>query len=136
MDHAERLRRREQYRDRETPEEREIRLASRRQHKRRRYAALTLDQQRNSRRSTSQQLPTPQPSTSEPSNDPDDTNLLPSFDDPSIITKISQYHDELMSLAFNQFTGCEENFPTLKLNAAGICVRCHSDKHIPKLHSK
>ena len=85
MDHAERLRRRrEQYRarrDRETPEETEIRLASRRQYDRRRYAALTLDQRRNSRRSTSQQLPTPQPSTPEPSNDSDDTNLLPSFDE-------------------------------------------------------
>ena len=52
MDHAERLRRRrEQYRarrDRETPEETEIRLASRRQYDRRRYAALTLDQRRTS----------------------------------------------------------------------------------------
>ena len=52
MDHAERLRRRrEQYRarrDRETPEETEIRLASRQQYDRRRYAALTLDQQHTS----------------------------------------------------------------------------------------
>ena len=115
MDHAERLRRRrEQYRartDRETPEETEIKLASRRQYDRRRYTALTLDQQRNSRCSTSQQLPTTQPSTPEPSNDPDDTNLLPSFEDPSIITKISQYHDELMSLAFDQCTVCLKNFP-------------------------
>ena len=116
MDHAERLRRRrEQYRargDRETPEEKEIRLASCR---RKTICCFNTDQRRNSRCCTSQQLPTPQPSTPEPSNDPNDTNLLPSFDDPSIITKISQYHDELMSLAFNQCTICLENFPTLKL---------------------
>ena len=53
MDHAERLqRRREQYRarrDRETPAEREIRLASRRQYDRRRYAAFNSRRRRETR---------------------------------------------------------------------------------------
>ena len=73
--------------------------------------------------------------------DPSDSNHgtvrdeLPSFDDPSIVSKVAQFHDELMSLAFSKCTVCLENFPSLKVNTSGMCTRCHSDKHLPKLYS-
>ena len=40
-----------------------------------------------------------------------------------------------MSLAPVKCTVCLENFPTLKVNAAGICTCCHDDRHSPKLYS-
>ena len=63
------------------------------------------------------------------------TNEFPSFDDPSVISKIATFHEQLMSLTFHKCTVCLENFPSLTINSAGVCLRCHSDKHEPKLYS-
>ena len=149
----ERLRRRgEQYQSRETPEQRRERLDRCNDYERRRYAALTVDQRRSlpQRRreralqsNRSEHQPTDNHATNEdsPPMQASQTvhhsmtqNELPSFDKPSVISKITQFHDDLMSLTFNKCCICKENFPSLKLNA-GLCTCCHADKHIPKLFS-
>ena len=60
---------------------------------------------------------------------------VPSFDHPSVIHKLTEFHNSLMSLASVKCTVCLENFPTLKVNATGICTRCHDDSYSPKLCS-
>ena len=132
MEHAERLRRRrEQYRarrDRETSEERQQRLARRREY--------DLYQRRRRHQSQATEMQQPQPTyTQQPPQLADDHShrTIPSFDDPSVIRKVSEYHNDLMSLTFNQCDVCLENFPSLKINNAG--ARCLVDKHLPKLYS-
>jgi len=142
MERDERLRRRrEQYRarrSRETPEERRQRLDRRNDYERRRYAALSLDQRQSlSQRRRERTLRSNRSEHHEDSTiqAPQQSTDLPSFDDPSVLTKIMQFHSDLMTLSFNQCSICKENFPNLKVSTAGICSRCHSDKHVPKLYS-
>ena len=107
-------------RNRETPEEREERLARHREYERCRYAALTVKQHCNlpQRRGERQLLA----SETHQAEDPSDNNHgivrsnLPPFDDPSIVSKVAQFHNELMSLAFNKCTVCLKSFPSLKIN--------------------
>ena len=132
MDHAERLRRRrEQYRartDRETSEERRQRLARRREYDMQRYSALSIDERliyikeegvinHKLLRCNKHNILT--------LNNLHNQQTIPSFDDPSVIWKVSEYRNDLMSLTFNQCL----------LNNAGICAQCHGDKHLPKLYS-
>jgi len=123
MEHAERLRcRREQYRarrDRETSEERRQRLARRREYDIRRHSALSIDERCDLRRRYQQSQATEMQATDtqqapQLAND-HNHHTIPSFDDPSIIRKVSEYHNDLML----------ENFLSLKINTAGICARCH-----------
>jgi len=145
MEHVKRLRcRREQYRarrDRETSEDRRQRLVRHREYDGPRYSALSIDERRDlyqrRRRQQSQDTEMQQPQATDTQQTPQLTNdlshhIIPPFDDPSIIRKVSEYHNDLMSLTFNQ---CLENFPSLKINTAGICAQCHGDKHLSKLYS-
>ena len=145
----ERLQRwREQYRarrNRESKEERQARLARRREYDRCRYAAMTTEHWRNltqRRRERATQgncqisfASDPQQPGELVDNPQYHSGEVPLFDPPSIIYKVTEFHNSLMSLAAVKCTVCLENFPTLKINTAGICTRCHEDKHSPKLYS-
>ena len=141
-------RRREQYRarrDRESEEERQARLARRREYERRRYAAMTTEQRRNltqrrrERASQRDRQISFASDTLQPAGELVDNQYrsceVPSFDHPSVVHKITEFHNSLMSLTPVKCTVCLENFPTLKINNDGICTRCHEDKHSPKLYS-
>jgi len=113
-----------------------------REYDRRRYSALSIDEQRDlyqrRRHQQSQATEIQQPQSTYTQQPPQLANdhshhTIPSFDDPSIIRKVSEYHNDLMSLTFNQCDVCLENFPSLKINNAG--ARCLVDKHLPKLYS-
>jgi len=54
---------------------------------------------------------------------------FPAFDDPAVISKIVEFH------APNRCSTCYEKFPSISVNDADTCTRCHNDKHIPKLFS-
>ena len=101
-------RRREQYRarrDRETEEERQARLARRRAYDRRRYAAMTIEQRRNltgGQASQRDQQISFASDTQQPEELMDSQPCLsrevPSFYHPSIVHKITEFHNSLMSL--------------------------------------
>ena len=147
MEREERLRRRrEQYRarrDRESEEERHARLERCREYERRRYAAMNTEQRRNltqrRRERTQRDHQIPVASETQQSEELVDnqyrSNEIPAFDHPSIIRKVTEFHSSLMTLTSVKCTVCLENFPTLKVNTAGICTRCDGDKHSPKLYS-
>ena len=146
MEREERLRRwREQYRarrDRESEEERQARLERCRVYERRRYAAMTTKQRRNlsvqrreRERTRTDHLPV---ETQQPEQLVDNqyrSREFPSFDDPSIVHKVIEFHNSLMSLTSVKCSICLEKFPTVKVDTAGTCTRCHADKHSPKLYS-
>ena len=91
MDREERLRcRRERYRiarERETPEQREERLRRNREYMRHRRAAMTPEQRQTEaeRRRNSHQDSTRLPRREE----------LPSFDDPGVVRKMTEFHNDL-----------------------------------------
>ena len=135
----ERLRRRKQQyrarRDQESEEERQARLARHKEYERCRYAAMTIEQRCNltqrRREQTSQRdcqisFASDTQQLGELVDDPRDNHYrcgeVPSFDHPSVIHKLTEFHNSLMSLAPVKCTVCLENFPTLKINAAGICT--------------
>ena len=108
-------RRREQYRtrrDRESEEERQARLERRREYERRRYAAMTTEQRRNltqrRRERTSQRdrqisFASDTQQLGELVDNPRVNQYrcgeIPSFDHPSVIHKLTEFHNSLMSLA-------------------------------------
>ena len=121
-------RRRELYRqrrDRETPEEREVRLSRRRDYYRRRRAALSIEEHvdrselgQNSGRSADQGCVE-----------------LPRFDHPDVTAKITEFHTHVDSLQSAKCEVCLEQFPNLRVDNHQCCRRCVTDKHVPKLFS-
>ena len=129
MDREERLRRRrERYRiarERETPEQREERLRRNREYMRRRRAAMTPEQRQTERRRNSHQDSTRLPTREEP----------PSFDDPGVVRKMTEFHNDLLGLQASRCTVCVERFPSICVDTTSICKRCCNDKRVPKLYS-
>ena len=116
-------RRRELYRlrmARETPEEREVRLIRQREYRRRRRA---------DERQRRQQLQV------EPSVEPEAELFFPYFDDPTVIAKLTEFHQHLLSLESAKCSVCHEKFPSVHVDDTSICSRCHKDQHTPKLYS-
>jgi len=62
-------------------------------------------------------------------------NQLPAFGDPTVISKIAEFHVELASLDPIWCSTCYEKFSSISVNGASTCAHCHNDKHIPKLFS-
>ena len=61
---------------------------------------------------------------------------LPLFEQRSVRTKMSSFHDHLASLDSPQCTTCSERFPGLWLCSSSTeCIRCSHDKHSPKVYS-
>ena len=60
---------------------------------------------------------------------------LPAYNDPAVISKVAEFHAELASLDPVRCSTCYEKFPTVSVNDARTCTRCHNDNHIPKLFS-
>ena len=56
-----------------------------------------------------------------------DRGETPSFNDPCIVSKMTEFHESLMRLEPVQCLLCSEKFPTLKVNEAGICTRCNGE---------
>ena len=113
-------RRRELYRlrmARETPEEREARLIRQLGYRRRRRADKR------------QQLQV------EPSVKPEAEPSFPPFDDPTVIAKLTEFHQHLLSLESAKCSVCLEKFPSVHVDDTSICSRCHKDQHTPKLYS-
>lgn len=73
----------------------------------------------------------------------DDHHQLPPFcepqqfhiDDPTIVAKITEFHNELASLEPVRCSTCLERFPSISLNDGDCCKRCHNDNHVPKQFS-
>ena len=98
------------------------RLARCREYDRQRYSALSINERRDlyqrRRCYQSQATEMQQPQLTDTQQPPQLANdhshhTIPSFDDLSIIKKVSEYHNDLMSLTFNQCNVCLENFPSL-----------------------
>ena len=134
-------RQREQYRrrcDRETEEQRQVRLERCKDHDRQRCATMRteqrhalLSQRRESyRRSKCNEI------ESSASLSAQNTNRyeIPTFNDPFTVSKMTEFHKNLMRLEAVQCLLCLAKFPTLKVDEAGVCARCNGDKHIPKLY--
>ena len=63
------------------------------------------------------------------------TRRLPRFDDPEVIAKMTQFHDELAGLQLQKCSICLERFPNISINNNHNCKRCDNDNSIPKLFS-
>ena len=103
-------RRRERYRiqrERETPEEREVRLDE----------LVQSSSSSNADQGTVNSVEFPQ------------------FDHPDIIAKMTEFHTHMDSLQSAKCEVCLEQFPNLRLDTQQCCRRCAADKHVPKLFS-
>ena len=60
---------------------------------------------------------------------------IPSFDDPFIVNKITEFYYHLTTLEITKYLICSERFPNLKLNSTGSCRCCSTDKQILKVYS-
>ena len=63
------------------------------------------------------------------------THEIPSFNDPVIVNKITEFYNDLTTLEMKKCSICSEQFPNLKIDSTGSCKRCSMDKHIPKVYS-
>ena len=103
------------------PQERESRLARRRERDRARCASLAREQRQcilQERRERYQQA-----------------SVELRIDDENVVQLISNFHKEVASLEAVNCPVCQECFPTIKLSEAGHCIRCHSDSRISRLFS-
>ena len=158
-------RRRELYtirRANETPLEAEERRRRQREYARRRCAQITERQrQENYSQSTQNQyviytshyvinfisdsdipyshgagIEQPQASNTETDQSPEYPHIPQlQLNDPTVITKIKGFYDDLASLQQLKCLLCNERFPSICLNEANCCTRCHNDTHVPKLFS-
>ena len=105
----------------ETEEQREVRLQQLSINQRERLAAETEEQredrlQRISERET--------PATDQP------------FKQRSVQMKMRRFHDYFASLSSPSCSTCSESFPCIQLHSSTTeSLRCHRDKHTPKLYS-
>ena len=64
------------------------------------------------------------------------TVQLPLLHDRSVQTKVSKFHEHMVSLSVSRCSVCMEQFPGLQLRCnATECVRCSRDKNSPMLYS-
>jgi len=57
------------------------------------------------------------------------------INDPTVVSKIRGFYDDLASLQQRKCVMCNERFPSICLNDTNCCTRCHNDTHVPKLFS-
>ena len=70
----------------------------------------------------------------------DDQHQLPPFceprqlhiNDPTVVAKIIEFHNDLESLKPVRCSTCLERFPSISFNNMDCCKRCHNDNHVPK----
>ena len=64
--------------------------------------------------------------------DPQQPQRLPQFNNPEVIAKMRDFMAALQAV---KCMICYERFPSISVNEIRSCKRCHNDKHIPKLFS-
>ena len=117
-----------EHREREMPEEREVRLAQRREYYRHWRAAL------NTKEHESSLLLERRRAYSTNSRSVDQGCVeLPKFDHPDLIAKITEFHMQMDSLQSAKCEVCLEQFPNLRVDIHQCCRWCAADKHVPKL---
>ncbi len=114
----------------ETEEEREARLQRVTLHQQERLASET-EEEREDRIERDRERHTQQATNAQ----------IPLCDQPSVRSKMSKFHSELVALQVSGCGTCSETFPGLNVTPISSdsnyteCVRCSRDKHIPKLYS-
>jgi len=140
MNREERLHRRELYRIRraeETPQDREVRLARRRERDRARCTTLSAERRQaiiDQRRKRFQHTHSNRPETVTTDNPIQIRSC--SVDDHDVIQMMKQFHEEIGSLKAAKCIICQECFPTLKIKEIVHCACCHRDNLVPKLYFK
>ena len=67
--------------------------------------------------------------------DPQRPQRLPQFNNPEVIAKMRDFHNDMAALQAVKCMICYEWFPSISVNEIRSCKRCHNDKHILKLFS-
>ena len=57
------------------------------------------------------------------------------FDDPEMIAKMKQFHDDLTGLQLQKCSICLEQFPCMSISDSGSCKHCDNYNNVPKLFS-
>ena len=57
------------------------------------------------------------------------------INDPIVVAKITEFHNDFESLEPVRCSTCLERFPSISFNNMDCSKRCHNDYHVPKQFS-